>query len=255
MPRSPQAGTFVLSIDLSSAQGAPETGSLSVRALEDICDALAAAELPATWAVPSRAAPECDAFRRACGRGELAVLAIGPSGEGFDRAALAAQLAAGLRQAQNVGHRPTTLVVPGSTGLDRDLPEQDLLVKHGITAIRVDAPTSRATWWRRRSAGMSQMRSVRWGLTEVSHAVRLRERGLSATLRALDRAAAGEFVVVVADAEQLSSGSRDLMRLIGRAGQLAGEHAVHCRTIAGAVAERAIHRRTGAARSILRPAA
>lgn len=254
MPSS-QPGTTVLSIDLAFADGVGISRAPCLRALNDVCEALAAADLPATWGVPAAGAPESEAFRRECGRGEWAVF-VPAIGAGVGNDTLAAQLGESVRQAQIVGHLPTTLVVP-EIGPNRELSHHDLLLRHGINRVRVDAPAGREArtgWWRRRLNATAQLRSLRWGLTELSNVVRLRQRGLSATRRCLEGATRGDFVVIVIDAKQISSGARDVVRLIEQVGRLSGARALLCHTIAGALAERAINRRP-AARSILRPAA
>lgn len=256
MPSSSQPGTIVLSIDLAFADGAGIGRAPCVRALNEVCEALAAADVAATWAVPAAGAPDSNVFRRECGRGEWASL-LGPlTDRSITREALAAQLGESVRRAQDVGVQPTTLVVP-KIEPDCDLSHFDLVHKHGFTAVRVDVQAGRETrglWGRRRSSPAAQLRSLRWGLTAISNVARLRQRGLAATLRTVERVTPGELTIIAIDAEQLTSGSRDVVRLIGRIGQLVSRRAVLCRTIAGALAERATHRRP-AARSILRPAA
>lgn len=255
MPSSSHPGTLVLSIDLAFSDGARISRAPCLHALNEVCEALAVADVPATWAVPATGAPDSEAFRRECGRGEWAVL-VPVIGADISRASLAAQLAESTRQAQSLGHQPTTLVVPDA-GPNRDLSHHDLLLKHGINAVRADAPArreARVGWWRRRFHASAQMRSLRWGLTELSNAVPLRQRGLSATRRAVEASARGDLVVVAIDAKQIAAGVRDAVQLIGHVGRLSGQRVLDCHTLAGALAEHATNRRS-AARSILRPAA
>lgn len=252
MPSSSRPGTLVLSIDLAFSDGVGISRAPCLHALNEVCEALAASDVPATWAVPSTGEPDSEAFQRECGRGERAVLFS--TGAGITRASLAAQLGENARHAQATGERPTTLVVPEAS---LDVSHHDVLLKHRISVVRVDVPAGRETrggWWRRRFNAAAQMRSLRWGLTELSNAVRLRERGLSATRRAVENAARGDLVAIVIDAQQIAAGTRDVVQFVGHVGRLSGQRALDCRTIAAALAERATSRRSSA-RSILRPAA
>jgi HPt (histidine-containing phosphotransfer) domain-containing protein len=139
----------------------------------------------------------------------------------------------------------------------------DLLVKHGISAVR----TTRARrsggwmgWWRAAGSRPAQPQALRWGLWEFDGSLSLVQQGLRRTLKAISSAAAaGGLAHVAVDLDRLAdqgpAGWKLLDRMLAHVVRLREQKAIDQQTISGVVAHLARTRQTAPARSILRPAA
>lgn len=194
---------------------------------------------------------------------ELAILA-GANWYSVDnrRGQFAQRLAAGVERAQAAGYAPSTLVLPAG-----HLAEHlDLLVKHGMSAVRITRASRRrglASWWRAWRAGEPrpvQPHALRWGLWEFDGSLSLVQQGLRQTLKAISGAAAtGGLAHVAVDLERLAAqgtaGWRQLDRTLEHVARLREQQAIDQQTVSGFVAQLARTRQSPPARSILRPAA
>ncbi|HEV7224624.1 MAG TPA: hypothetical protein VGN42_18080 [Pirellulales bacterium] len=204
-----------------------------------------------------------DAARHDPAGHELAILA-GKHWYSVDnhRGRFAEQLSQGIQHAQAAGCTPTTLALPAG-----HLAEHlDLLVKHGISAVRTARavrPRGLAAWWRAwRSASpcTAAPHALRWGLWEFDGSLSLVEHGLRRTLKAISGAAAtGGLAHVAVDLERLAaqgpSGWKLLDRTLEHVARLREQKAIEQQTVSGVAAQLARTRQSPPARSILRPAA
>lgn len=258
MPQSPKTGICILTIDLATAareaQPSPQT---SATGLERLRDRLSAAAIPLTWGV--------DCLQAAVGRyllarpllSEVALLADGSwAAAGVQRRRFAAGLLDGLNAFRSAGLSPTTLLLPSLPTASHD----DLLVKHGIQMVRVEAAAACQRDVRRQrppSSGASAgaWRSLRWGLREAPITVRIAANSERAVDRALGhlRRQVGT-AVLAAHAGLLCENERLLNRLIA---QLTGarEAGVRLATFATVLESLRATPRPSCARSILHSAA
>ncbi|HWB11989.1 MAG TPA: hypothetical protein VG826_22380 [Pirellulales bacterium] len=254
MSSVPTTGVCILSIDVRVGDGRVETSDLF---LADLCRQLAAAQLPATW---SFSGPPADALRLAIDehRGcELALLAEASwAAEGASRSRFCQGLADGLAAIGSVGLTPATLSLPNGRLASHD----DVLVRHGVRAVRVAAGGSRQEprvqrWWRRKETTLRAISPIRWGLWEVPVNVDLSVAGLAGATRMVDRTARHAGVVVVAaDVTTLDREAKRLPRLVDHLKRRSEEKLLRIETIAASVARQQVPRQTPA-RSILRPLA
>jgi hypothetical protein len=157
----------------------------------------------------------------------------------------------------SAGFVSTTLVVPTVRLAAHD----DVLVKHGIKAVRVGesrlATTSTGGWWStaRSTSAVKAIRPLRWGLWEAVVNIDLGAIGPGGTRRIVDRLAGhGGQAVIAADATLLSASAKLLPRLIEHLCRRRNEGSLIIDTLAGAVARQHMPRHSPA-RSILHPAA
>ena len=253
-------GVCVLSIDLfpgSVATG--PTGRAFDPAVSELRERLAAADLPATWAMS--AGDLLEASRSAAAppaQSEIALIADRAwAGVEANRERFAVGLARSLAEARAAGYRPTTLVFEEGPGEFYD----DLLVKYGITAVRQRVAHPGSVTFARSNARnalpgtVGCLRSLRWGLWELD-AVDALDLGPRRTLKTLDRAAreAGEIAIVI-DGAKLASGLKAVARLFDRLNRLRGNGTLVTPTVCEAVLSRLPNRQVPAACSILRRAA
>jgi hypothetical protein len=194
---------------------------------------------------------------------ELAILA-GKNWYSVDnhRGRFAQRLTEDVQRAQAAGYAPTTLALPAG-----HLAEHlDLLVKHGISAVRTTRVSRRrglASWWRAWRAAeprLAQPHALRWGLWEFDGSLSLVQQGLRQTLKAISgAAAAGGLAHVAVDLERLAAqgpaGWRLLDRMLEHVARLREQKAIVQQPVSGVVAQLARTRQSPPARSILRPAA
>ena len=260
-----QCGVCVISVDLGISGAGRANADRSIAAAA--ADALARmnrADWPATWSLgPAVACEELAAALDEQPHHERAILA-GDDWYSVDnhRGCFSQQLSERLSQAQAAGCHPTTLALPAG-----HLAEHlDLLVKHGISAVRTTRAGESGGWrnWRRwfrpASACSPQPQSLRWGLWEFDGSLSLVRRGLRGVLQAVTAAAAaGALAHVVVELGPLSSqgasGWKQLDRLLAHTAALRDRQAIQPLTVAGVVASLSRTRHGAAARSILRPAA
>jgi hypothetical protein len=259
-----QCGVCIISVDLGNSETsqALAEGRLSAAADEALAR-LNRAGWGATWSLGRAIDREwIDAVVRQPGH-ELAILADADWHSVENRRGRFSQeLCARLERADEAGFRPTTLAL--SSG---HLPEHlDLLVKHGISAVRTTRVDDGQPWrgWRRwfgsARARCDQLQSLRWGLWEFDGALSLARQGLRRISQALSAAAAeGGLAHVVVSLDQLAgqgaSGLKQLDRLLAQASSLRDRQAIQAQTVSSFVARLSRTRQGAAARSILRPAA
>lgn len=253
-------GVCVLSIDFFPGSGAGSPTRACESAVGEVRERLAAADLPATWALTAgdlAEASQSAAAPRA--RGEVALIADRAwAGGKPNRERFADGLARSFAEARAAGYRPTTLVFDEGPSELHD----DLLVKYGITAVRKRIAHSASVSFARSNArnllpGVAGcMRSLRWGLWELEGAVDALALGPRRTLKTLDRVArdGGEIAIVI-DGAKLAGGLKTLARLVDRLNRLRGDGTLVTHTVCDAVISRMPSRQVPAARSILRCAA
>lgn len=254
-------GVCVLSIDLfpgSVATGS--TGHACDSAVAEVRQRLAEANLPATWALMAGDLVEASQSAAVSpARSEIALIAdLAWAGVEANRERFAAGLARSLAEARAAGHSPTTLLFEESP---REL-HDDLLVKHGVTAVRrrtarpASVSFARSTARDAHPGAVGCLRSLRWGLWELDSALDLFDLGPRRTLKILDRAAreAGEISIVI-DGTKLSSGLKAVARLVDRLSRLRSDGTLMTLTVREAVLTRMPNRQVPAARSILQRAA
>jgi len=263
MSLTPQPGLFVLSIDVSLAR---ETTAVAWAVA--VAEHLAASRVPATWALDLTTNPDLVADLKSAEAGhEVAILADRSwAGRYTPRHLVAAELEIRVRGAVTAGYAPHTLVLTGG-----HVTEQfDLLIKHGITAVRSvekswcrDDAREGAAWlrrWRGADVATNSVRSLRWGLWEIGHsldAIGLRHGVVG---RAIDQAAAsGGLVHLSLDLAGLtgkvSAGLKLVDRIVAQVAPLREQQSIETLTIAGLAARLSRPRQNPPARSILRPAA
>ena len=260
-----QCGVCVISVDLGiPGAGRANTDSSIAAAAGDALARLNRAGWPATWSLgPAIACEELAAALHEQPSHERAILA-GDDWYSVDnhRGRFSQRLSDRLSQAHAAGWRPTTLALPAG-----HLAEHlDLLVKHGISAVRTTREAESRSWrnWRRwfrpASACSPQPQSLRWGLWEFDGSLSLVRCGLRGVLQAVTAAAAaGALAHVVVEpgplAAQGASGWKQFDRLVAHAVALRDRQAIQPLTVAAVVASLGRTRHGAAARSILRPAA
>ncbi|HEV3342007.1 MAG TPA: hypothetical protein VG125_16690 [Pirellulales bacterium] len=173
--------------------------------------------------------------------------------EGSTRIGFSQALAEGLATLGSADHSPTTLALPAG----RLAAHEDMLVRHGISAVRVAARRQPGVrrWWRRDRSVSKAIGVLRWGLWEVAANIDLSAVGLAAAERLVDRITRqGGVAVVAADARTLESQAKRLPRLLDHLQRRRDENALRIDTVAASVARQQVPRQTPS-RSILRPAA
>lgn len=260
-----QCGVCVISVDLGNSDAGRvaagrQTATLAAEALARLNEAGWAA----TWSLGPAVDPAWVEAARQAGAGhELAILSnLDWYSVGNHRGCFSQQLSDRLQAAQAAGYSPTTLALPAG-----HLAEHlDLLVKHGISAVRTTRNSERHGWqnwrrWFRPSRPRSeQPQSLRWGLWEFDGSLSLVRQGLRRASQALSTAAAeGGLAHVVVSLDQLAgqgaAGWKQFDRLVAQATGLRERQSIQAQTVAGVVASLSRTRHGAAARSILRPAA
>lgn len=190
--------TIVLSIDVDSGLGRHDSGAIRdvEAATASLLRRLTNNGLAATWAVSDLGSSLVMEHLATCEAQEVAILGDRSwAGADVPRGLLSAALGRRIEKAAHVAQQPQTLVVYDG-GLPEDL---DVLVKHGICAVRTLPPSREAGllgtvagWLRgqRRGAVDAQPKSVRWGVWELSASHRLPECGIRTAQRAVSRAIA-----------------------------------------------------------------
>jgi hypothetical protein len=247
MSSAPATALCILSIDVCGPADA---------AAADLCRKFADADVPVTWSLSE---PPTDKFREAIDghtRSEVALLAE-PSwaAEGSSRNSLYQGLADGLATLRSVGLTPTSLSLPNARLAAHD----DLLVSHGLSAVRVATerqPEPRVRgWWGRNKSATKALSALRWGLWEAVVNVDLGVTGLAGAVRAVDRITRrAEVAVLAANATTLEREAKRLPRLLDHLKRRRDEKALLIETVAAAVGRQQVPRQTPS-RSILRPAA
>jgi hypothetical protein len=255
MSSVPTTGVCILSIDVPNCVRGSGVERFDPF-LIDLCGQLAAAKLPATW---SFCEPPGDKLRQALDehRGcESALLAEASwAAEGVNRSRFWRGLADSLGVLGSVGLTPTTLCL--SHG--RLAPHDDLLVRHGVRAVRLAARREQALrvqrWWRQRESTARAIRPIRWGLWEVAVNVDLSVVGLGGVARMLDRISRQTGVAVVtADVTMLEREAKRLSRFVEHLKRRRDEKSLSIETVAASVSRQQVPRQRPA-RSILRTAA
>lgn len=219
-----------------------------------ICDLLQSFDAPATWALNDPANSRwAERLATTDGRHEIALLTDGEwQGDRNGRSRFAATLIARLGAARKVGFQVATLVVHDASCQGHE----ELLVKHGVRAVRDD-----------RVAAAAGVRPLRFGLWQFAAQRRLPENGRRWLVsqerqvrRAVDQAAAKAGVCHLAiDVDRFDDEGRAIRALehvLHHADKLRREGSLRMETIASAV-ERfdQPRRRVAPAQSILRRAA
>jgi hypothetical protein len=256
---APDRGSLVISIDLELAPGQrmrlddqrrlASTTDLLIEALRDH-------DLAATWAVADPAVSAAtEVVLAADASHDVAVLGdhtwVGPSS---GRTRFARELSRRVLAAQAAGIGISTLVLRDVMLID----DLDLLVKHGITAVR-DAGTASSNL----PCGAEPIRYSVWrmGATHRLGDVAAGRLGACGAIgRAVSRAAArAEACHLVLDAAQLAQAgtgaARRVNRVLRRIAQLRDREALSVRTMAQTARALAPARVESPARSILHPAA
>ena len=178
------------------------------------------------------------------------------------RSQFSEELSRHILRAQAVRRNPTTLALPAG-----HLAEHlDLLVKHGISAVRTTRKSAARgiwSWWRGKQgsvAASSQPHSLRWGLWEFDGSLELSRQGLRRVSRTISAAAAASALVhIVVDLAQLAgqgaAGWKQFERMLDQVNELRREQTIESLTVAEFVASLTRTRHSPPARSILRPAA
>lgn len=263
MPQLSPCGASVISIDISGQQF-DSPGGASLASASEALARLNDRQIVATLALESAADPNSlEKLGGALAGHELAILAhSGWYSVANRRGQFAHEISRHVQQAHAVGYRPTTLALPAG-----HLPEHlDLLVKHGISAVRTKRTSNVRHGWSwglgrsDTSAAATQPQSLRWGLWEFGGALSLVEQGLRRATRAISRAAAeGALVQVVVElaplASQGAAGWKQFDRLLEHLAQLRRQQAIEHLSYGAVAASLARTRQTPAAHSILRPAA
>lgn len=254
MSSMPVTGLCIFSIDVCGPGGAAPNAERE-RLIADVCGQLAAVEVPVTLGL---AESPGDELRQAIDRHagcEAAVLAQ-PSwaAEGSSRSLFCDALAQRLTTLRSAGLVPTTLTLPSARLAAHD----DLLVQHGVTAVRVAAGRNqepRARGWWRREKSAKPLSPLRWGLWEVVVNVELGAVGLAGTRRIVDRLTRqGGTAVIAADAATLERQAKHLSRFLDHLTRRRDEKLLSIETVAASITRQQVRRQTPA-RSILRPAA
>lgn len=260
-----QCGVCVISIDLGNTEAG--RAAADRRTTESAAEALARlneAGWPATWSFGRVTDHELieAAFNAQAGH-ELAILADADwYSVDNHRGRFSQQLSDRLQEAQAAGHSPTTLALP----LGHLAEHLDLLVKHGISAVRTTRVGDSHGWrnwrnWFRTSPRRGDHpQSLRWGLWEFDGSLSLTRQGLRRVSQALSAAAAeGGLAHVVVSLDQLAgqgaAGWKQFDRTLAHAIALRERQSIQAQTVAGVVAGLSRTRHGAAARSILRPAA
>lgn len=245
MPR--QTGVCVLSIDLSGGAQVERSRKPVESIVPELCQQFVAAELSATWTLGAgQLADATDALSAELARGEVALFAGRAwAGRDANRGQFAEGLSSSLAEIRRVGRQTTTLVFQESPSRLHD----DLLVKHGITAVRIGKQ-------RHAACPSGCLRPLRWGLWELEGAIDVVQTGWRRTLKAIDRAAreSGEIAIAI-DVGKLTAGLKPLTRFANQICRLRDEQRLCVQTIAELVGSRAARPQISAARSILRSAA
>lgn len=259
MPQLSPCGASVISVDFSNQQGDSKSrASLASEALARLNER----QIAATLAFETPLDAEwLDAAGGELAGHELAILAT-PNWYSVSnrRGQFAQEITRHVQQAQQAGYRPTSLALPGG----RLAEHLDLLVKHGISAVRTTRTgTVRSRWsWGRgkRELAGAQPQTLRWGLWEFGRNLSLVDRGARTATRELSTAAAeGSLVQIVVDLPRLAgqgaSGWKQLTLVLDHLAQLKRQQVIEPLTVSGVVAGLARTRLAPAAHSILRPAA
>jgi hypothetical protein len=262
MPELSPCGVAVISIDVSSLQGGTTRGaaySLAAEALQRLNDR----QMVATLAFDEVDVSSLEQLDLTSQRHELAILARTVwYSVGNRRSQFSDELSRHILNAQAAGCSPTTLALPAG-----HLAEHlDLLVKHGISAVRTTRKgASRGfwSWWRGKQdtvAADSQPHSLRWGLWEFDGSLELSRQGLRRVNRTISAAAAASALAhIVVDlallAGQGAAGWKQFERMLDQVDELRREQTIELLTVAAFVASLTRTRHSPPARSILRPAA
>lgn len=262
MPELSPCGVAVVSIDVSSRHGADMVRLRSWTA--DILGRLNDRKIAATIAFDGEADMAWMTELQSDEAGhELAILAT-EDWYSIDsrRIRFSQGLASQIAKTSAAGRSQTTLALPPG-----HLAEHlDLLVKHGITAVRTTRDGQRPAcwrWWRRRAslhAAGAQPQPLRWGLWELDGSLELSVQGLRRVDRAISAAAAhGAVAQVVVNLAKLgclgSTGWNQFDRMLERLAQLRDGRRIENLTAAALAASLTPARHATPARSILRPAA
>lgn len=263
MPQLSPCGTSVISIDISHEHGdssGRSTLALASEALARLNDRQIVATLALDGAVDS---DWLEAEGENLAGHELAILADSNwYSVSNHRGQFAQGLSRHVQQARATGYGPTTLALPAGR-----LPEHlDLLVKHGISAVRtVRSGSVRSRWsWgrgkRETPARDVQPQSLRWGLWEFGRPLALVEQGVRRITREIAAAAADAGLVQISVdlaplAGQGSSGWRQFDQVLERLAQQHQQQTIEPMTLASVVAALTRTRHAPSAHSILRPAA
>lgn len=259
MPQLSPCGTSVISIDISRQHG-ESSGRLASEALTRLNDRQLAATLTLDLAADSH---WLEAEGENLAGHELAILA----GEDWysvsnRRGQFSQGLSRHVQQARESGYSPTTLALPAG-----HLPEHlDLLVKHGISAVRTvrsGSVRSRWTWGRARRETLArdlQPQSLRWGLWEFGRSLALPEEGTRRVAREIAAAGAESGLVQISVdlarlASQGAAGWKQFDQVLERLACQRQQQAIETMTFASVVAGLSRTRHASPAHSILRPAA
>ncbi|HUY91244.1 MAG TPA: hypothetical protein VMV10_21075 [Pirellulales bacterium] len=260
-----QCGVCVISVDFGNSGAARADADLSVvSAAAAALRRLNQARWAATWSLGRGIDSEWidSALGESLGH-ELAILA---DDEWYSvanhRGRFSQALSDRLEEAHAAGYSPATLSLP----LGHLAEHLDLLVKHGISAVRSTRVGESQGWrnwrsWLRQPDSRSvHPQSLRWGLWQFDGSLSLVQQGLRRVLQAISAAAAeGGLAHVVVGLDQLAaqgaSGWRVFDRLLAHATELRERQALQTQTVRGVVASLSRTRQGAAAHSILRPAA
>lgn len=262
MPELSPCGVAVISIDVSGLQGGTTRRAaypLATDALQRLNDR----QMVATLAFDEVEVSSLEQLGPYLEGHELAILArAGWYSVGNRRSQFSDELSRHILNAQAVGRSPTTLALPAG-----HLAEHlDLLVKHGISAVRTTRNSAARgfwSWWpgkQDKVAASSQPHSLRWGLWEFDGSLELSRQGLRRVSRTISAAAAASAPVhIVIDLVQLASqgaaGWKQFERMLDQVDELRREQTIELLTVAAFVASLTRTRHSPPARSILRPAA
>lgn len=271
MKQGTQPAELVISVDLVGQAGEAGRSAALLSSATWLLGQFARHDLAATWVVdPStlvHIAPDLVASRPA-----MEVAMAGQAawcGAAVSRARFSNALVASLNQIRDFAARPTTLSIAAGDCLT----QLDLLVKHGINAVRLRSQSGEAATHSRAPRGILswlwpaaprdedwRAKPLRFGVWQVPTSLILPSAGWRVTKATVDSAVRGAPLVQLAiDVESLTRGQlaaqKDVERLLTYVALRRGQDLVLPGTIAAAVQRLTTHSTAAPAHSILRPSA
>lgn len=258
-------GTLTLSIDLPPAAGSASASTC----VNELIGIVAGHNFSATWfSVDPAASPEIDWVLAATPAQEIGVLADSSwIGNAVDRRVVFRELSRRTTRAQAAGYRVSTIALPDAIGIEHF----DLLLKHGIAALRVaGTPRRRSLLGRslsllrgKATAELPGAQLTRCGLWQVAVTMRfpVADRfslsgAARAVLRGISQAAGGAHTHLALDAGLLAgrgpSAIRSVERILAAAGQQRDGRKIAVHGVRGLLEHLSRQRRCPPAQSILK---